>query len=108
MALRASEVTTLEVSTEIKDRIKRLNERLARYIPPRETWTPADEALYTPTDLFRVPLEEARGMQLRAIKHSFTRHYTLNQFYRSYCETRGFAPGDIRTYDDLEKIPLHP
>ena len=47
-------------------------------------------------------------MQLRAIKHTFTHHYNLNQFYRSYCETKGFAPEDIRTYDDLEKIPLLP
>ena len=43
-----SEVTNLEAPTEIKDRIKSLNERLARYIPPRETWTPAEEALFKP------------------------------------------------------------
>lgn len=98
----------LKASTEIKDRIESLNERLARYIPPRETWTPADEALYTPTDLLRVPLGEAQEMQLRAIKHTFTRHYTLNQFYRKYCERRGFAPEHIRTYDDLDNIPLLP
>ena len=98
----------METPTEVKDRIKRLNERLARYIPPRETWTPAEEALFKPIDLYRVPLEEARAMQLRAIKHAFTRHYKLNQFYRSYCEARGFTPEDIRTYDDLEKIPLVP
>ena len=91
---------------EIKDRIKRLNERLARYIPPRKTWTPAEEALFKPIDLYRVPLEEAGAMQLRAIKHTFTHHYTLNQFYRPYCKTRGVTPDDIRTYDDLEKIPL--
>jgi hypothetical protein len=41
-------VTNLEGRTEIKNRIKRLNERLARYIPPRETWTPAEEALFKP------------------------------------------------------------
>ena len=32
----------MEVRIDIGDRIKRLNELLARYIPPRETWTPAD------------------------------------------------------------------
>ncbi|MGZ4932587.1 MAG: LuxE/PaaK family acyltransferase [Halobacteriota archaeon] len=98
----------MEASTKIKDRIKRLDERLARYIPPRETWTPAEEALFVPLDLYRVPLEEARAMQLKAIKYAFTRHYTLNQFYRSYCETKGFTPENIRTYDDLEKVPLVP
>ena len=98
----------METPTEVKDRIKRLNERLARYIPPRETWTPAEEALFKPIDLYRVPVDEAQAMQLRAIKHTFTRHYKLNQFYRKYCEARGFTPEDIRTYDDLEKIPLVP
>jgi phenylacetate-coenzyme A ligase PaaK-like adenylate-forming protein len=93
---------------EIKDRIRIINERLARYIPPRNAWTPAEEALFTPVDLFRMPVDEARVMQLRAIKHTFTRHYKLNQFYRSFCKTEGFAPEDIRTYDDLEKIPLIP
>ncbi|MGZ4944069.1 MAG: hypothetical protein ACXV6K_07290, partial [Halobacteriota archaeon] len=96
----------MEASTGIEDRIKRLDERLARYIPPRETWTPADEALFVPTDLYRVPPDEARAMQLKAIRHTFARHYGLNQFYRSYCETRGVTPEDIRTYDDLERIPL--
>ncbi|HYA33323.1 MAG TPA: hypothetical protein VEG65_04945, partial [Candidatus Bathyarchaeia archaeon] len=76
--------------------------------PPRKTWTPAEEALFKPIDLYRVPLEEAGAMQLRAIKHTFTHHYTLNQFYRKYSETRGFTPEDIRTCDDLEKIPLIP
>ncbi|MGZ4944749.1 MAG: hypothetical protein ACXV6K_10780, partial [Halobacteriota archaeon] len=98
----------MEAPTEVKDRIKRLDARLARYIPPREAWTPADEALFVPTDLYRVPLDEARAMQLKAIRHTFARHYTLNQFYRSYCETRGVAPENIRTYDDLERIPLIP
>jgi long-chain-fatty-acid---luciferin-component ligase len=97
-----------DVPKEIVDRIKLLDQRLARYIPPRETWTPAEEALFKPIDLYRVPLEDAHAMQLRAIKHTFTRHYKLNQFYRTYCEARNFTPHDVRTYDDLEKIPLIP
>ncbi|HYC19995.1 MAG TPA: hypothetical protein VEF35_05180 [Candidatus Bathyarchaeia archaeon] len=105
-----TEDLTLKIGapTEMEDRIKRLNERLARYIPPRETWTPADEALRTPIDLFRVPVDEARKMQLRAIRYTFARHYKLNDFYHKYCEMRGVTPDDIRTYDDLEKIPLIP
>jgi hypothetical protein len=81
---------------------------LARYIPPRESWTPAEEALYGPTDLYRVPTDEARAMQFKAIKYAFTRHYTLNDFYHKYCEMRGVTPEDIKTHDDLEKIPLIP
>jgi len=101
-------LNTKTTSTEMEDRIKRLNERLARYIPPRETWTPADEALHKPIDLYRVPIDEAQAMQLSAIKYTFTRHYTLNDFYHKYCDMRGVTPDDVRTYDDLEKIPLIP
>jgi len=96
------------VRIDFEDRIKRLDERLARYIPPRETWTPAEEALHKPIDLYRVPVDEAQAMQLKAITYAFTRHYTLNDFYRKYCDMRGVTPDDVRTYDDLEKIPLIP
>ena len=77
---------------EIENRIKTLNERLSRYIPPRETWTPAEEALFKPIDPHSVPLEDARAMQLGAIKHTFTRHYKLNQFYRSVLRDEGLHP----------------
>ncbi|MGZ4940463.1 MAG: LuxE/PaaK family acyltransferase [Halobacteriota archaeon] len=95
--------------TQVQDRLHRLNERIGRsYVPPRETWTPAEEALYKPVNLLRVPVDEARVMQLKAIKYTFTRHYTLNRFYRRYCDTKGVTPDDVKTYDDLEKIPLVP
>ncbi|MGZ4904815.1 MAG: LuxE/PaaK family acyltransferase [Halobacteriota archaeon] len=88
--------------------IAKLNERLARYVPPRETWTPAEEAVFKPTDLFRVPLHEAQQMQLKAIKHAFSHQYHHNAFYRKYCTMREITPGDIETYDDLYTIPLIP
>ncbi|MGZ4862148.1 MAG: LuxE/PaaK family acyltransferase [Halobacteriota archaeon] len=94
--------------TSIKDRIKILDERLSGYIPPRETWTPADEALRLPIDLYRVPVDEARAMQLRALKHAFSHHYKLSDFYSKYCDMRGITPDDIKSYDDLEKIPMIP
>lgn len=94
--------------TEIERRLKQLNERLGSYIPPRETWTSVDEAIYPPLDLLRVPPGEAGAMQLKAIKYTFTHHYTLNGFYRRYCEAKGVTPDDIKTNDDLEKIPIIP
>jgi hypothetical protein len=112
---------TMEVAKEVEDqtikmdaatnvglRVAKLNHSLARYIPPRETWSPADEALYGPTDLYRVPIDEAAAMQLKAIKYAFTRHYEGNGFYHEYCKTRGVSPSDIKTNDDLLKIPLIP
>jgi len=81
---------------------------MAKYIPPRAAWTPVDEALYGPPDLFRVPLPEARDLQLRSIRHAFAHHYAGNRVYRAFCRERGFAPEDIRTVADLERIPLIP
>ena len=98
----------METSTEIKHQIERLNQRLARYIPPRATWAPAEEALFYPSDFLRVPADQARATQLKSIKHAFSRHYTLNSFYRKYCDERGVTPDNIKAYDDLEKIPLIP
>jgi hypothetical protein len=93
-------------SIDIKDRTRNLNEHLARYVPPRETWTPAEEALYKPVDLFNVPLDEAQTMQMKAIKSAFVHHYNNNEFYHKFCTTRGVSPPDVNTVDDLLKIPL--
>jgi phenylacetate-coenzyme A ligase PaaK-like adenylate-forming protein len=93
---------------EIEDQIERLNERLARWIPPGDTWTPAEEAVFNISDILRVPVDQARATQLKSIKYEFSRHYNLNDFYHTYCEEQGVSPDDIKTYDDLEKIPLIP
>ena len=108
-AIEAQEQTLrIDAPAEVGLRVAKLNERLARYIPPREMWTPVDEALFGPIDLYRVPVEEAQAMQLKAITYAFTRHYNNNSFYHEYCTTRGVSPSDIKTVDDLFKIPLIP
>ena len=91
-----------------KDKVRRLDERLAHYIPSRDAWTPADESLFKPVDLYRVPVEEAREIQLKAIKFTFINHYNNNYFYHKYCKERTIHPDDIRTVDDFDKIPLIP
>jgi long-chain-fatty-acid---luciferin-component ligase len=101
-------VTSIGASVEIEKRSRLINEKLANYIPPRERWTPVDEAVYEPTDLYRVPVDKAQEMQLKSVKYAFTRHYTYNHFYRQYCEMSGITPDDLKTSDDLEKIPLLP
>ena len=108
-AIEAQEQTLrIDAPAEVGLRVAKLNERLARYIPPREMWTPVDEALFGPIDLYRVPLEDAQTMQLKAITYAFTRHYNNNSFYYEYCTTQGVSPSDIKTVDDLFKIPLIP
>jgi long-chain-fatty-acid---luciferin-component ligase len=93
---------------EIEERLKRLNERIGHLIPPQNTWTPSDEAVFKPVDLLAVPREEAQAMRFKAVRYAFTRHYTLNRFYHTYCDRMGVAPDDLKTDDDLAKIPLIP
>jgi long-chain-fatty-acid---luciferin-component ligase len=98
----------IEPAEDAESTRRKLNERIAHYIPPRDAWNLADEAVFKPADLYRVPLEEARDMQLKAIKFTFAHHYRNNDFYHRYCEMRNVSPDDIRTVDDLDKIPLIP
>jgi hypothetical protein len=99
---------SMALAQDVISTVMTLDELLIPYIPPRDTWNPADKALYEPADLFRVPVEEAHDMQLKAIKFTFTHHYTNNDFYRRYCEMRNVRPDDIKTVDDLDTIPLIP
>jgi hypothetical protein len=85
-----------------------LNRLIAPYIPPKDAWSPVDAAIYPVGDPYRVPLEEARSMQLEALKFSFARHYNYNHFYRKYCKMVNVSPDDIETGADLDKIPLIP
>src|SRR5659263_119344 len=103
-----SQTSGMDAPTDVALRVGELNKRLARYVPQRDTWTPAEEALHKPIDLFRVPLAEAEAMQLKAIKYAFTNHYNNSGFYHKYCTTRDISPSDINTTDDFDKIPLIP
>jgi long-chain-fatty-acid---luciferin-component ligase len=88
--------------------IRHFNEKVRNYFPSPGEWTPVDDALFTPDDLFRIPLDEAQQMQLAAIQFSFTHHYRNNEFYRNYCEKHKVSPADIKISADLTKIPLIP
>jgi hypothetical protein len=81
---------------------------MKKYIPSQEVWTPVDDALYTPVDLFRIPLKDAAEMQWKSILYAFSYHYNNNSVYQHFCKERGVSPSDIKTVDDLVKIPLIP
>ncbi|MCX6664100.1 MAG: hypothetical protein NTZ75_07620 [Euryarchaeota archaeon] len=93
---------------DYQEYIKRFDGYLKKYIPSKDAWTPVDDALYTPPNLFRIPLKEAYEMQLKSIKYTFLHQYTDNKFYQNFCKERNFSPDDIKTLDDLDKIPLIP
>ena len=99
--------TTMEQPT-FDAYIKKFDDYLQKYFPPKDAWTPADEAVYKPADLYRIPLKEAAEMQLRSLKWTFNYQYTNNAMYRNFCKDRNISPSDIKTNDDLVKIPMIP
>lgn len=58
--------------------------------------------------LFREPIEVQEKEKFEAIKKSFSFHYEKNEYYRRLCEASGFACDDLKSVDDLIKIPLIP
>jgi phenylacetate-coenzyme A ligase PaaK-like adenylate-forming protein len=86
----------------------RFEARLTQYIPSRHAWTPVEEALHSPRDLFRLPVAEAEALHLEAIRYAFTHHYTHNTMYRRFCDGHGLSPAAIKAPEDLERIPLIP
>jgi len=85
-----------------------LREKMEKYIPPRDQWTPVDEALYGVNDTYNVEPKQAKKLREDAIRYSFKHHYENNRFYHEYCKKRGVEPDDIKTDEDFDKIPLIP
>jgi hypothetical protein len=83
-----------------------LDNQLKKYLPQPNT--PLYDALVKPKDLFRVPLREAEQLQLACIKQAFIHNYNNSKFYHKFCAERGITPDDIKTNQDLTKIPLIP
>jgi len=86
--------------------IEKLDQKIKKYIPQKDT--PLYESLHQPKDIFRIPLEKAEQMQYKTIKHAFIHHYNNNKFYHNFCKEHNITPDDIKTTEDLTKIPLIP
>lgn len=78
-----------------------------QFIPPQNQWTPVDKALYNNTTFFK-NYQKFQPLMLPAIQHSFKHHYNNNTLYHSLCETCDIKPTDIKTQEDIQKIPLLP
>ena len=62
-----------------------------KYITPKDKWTPVDEAIFKPRYLYRIPIKEAKDMQLKSIKYSFKHHYENNEFYNNFCKEHNIS-----------------
>ncbi|MEF8879745.1 MAG: hypothetical protein V5A64_05070 [Candidatus Thermoplasmatota archaeon] len=88
--------------------IKKFNEQVKEYIPPKNKWTPVDEATYGPKNIYNVPTEKAQKLQFKAIKYQFKNHYNNNEVYHKFCKEKNFTPDKLKNFEDLEKIPMLP
>lgn len=86
--------------------IKKFDERVKDYIPPEKEWDAPEAAVYGVKDPYNVPLEKAKEFQFKAVKFQFKRHYEKNRFYRELCKSQNIQPDNIKSYSDLDKIPL--
>lgn len=88
--------------------IKKFDNLVQDYIPPRNNWTPADQAVYQPKNYFTIQIKEAQELKFKAIKYQFKRHFKQNRMYHGFCKEMKITDNDIKSYEDLEKIPLIP
>jgi hypothetical protein len=84
-----------------------MTERLNKFIPPKEQWTPVDTALHAPKTFF-LDYSKAQEYLLPAIRHTFKHHFENNFLYHRVCEANGVTPEAITSKKDLKKIPLLP
>ena len=83
--------------------MSKLNEEF--YIPSHK-WMEVDKLIYGLDDYFSYDARKVREMQFKALKEAFYHHYSNNLFYHNYCKENGVEPGDIKSMDDMHKIPL--
>jgi long-chain-fatty-acid---luciferin-component ligase len=88
--------------THLKDTLHEL------FYVPEESWETVDHLIYGLDDYHAYHPEKIAEMRLRAIREAFAHHYENNLFYQKLCKERDVTPADIKTEDDLHKIPLIP
>lgn len=53
-----------------------------------------------------MPVEDLKAMQLRLLQDLVKRTYRDSEFYRKRMDEKGVKPEDIRTLDDIRKLPF--
>jgi phenylacetate-coenzyme A ligase PaaK-like adenylate-forming protein len=96
------------LNKEFNEYIKKFDNLVQKYIPPKKDWTPPDDAIYGKKNLYCIPLKEAKELQFKAIKYQFKNQFENNKMYHGFCKEMNKSPSDIKKYEDLEKIPLVP
>ena len=64
-----------------------------------------DENTYWNPILETMPREKLRRLQVKKFKRIFEWAYNNSPFYKKLYKDAGMEPGDIKTYDDIKKVP---
>lgn len=59
-------------------------------------------------DIYNLEYNNIKEIQFSLIQSNFKYHYDENEFYRNSCIEKNISPSDIKTFEDLIKIPLIP
>ncbi len=65
----------------------------------------ADNDIYWNPILETLPREKLRVLQLKKFQRIFKWAYDNSPFYREFYGNAGIEPGDIKTFDDIRKVP---
>jgi len=84
-----------------------IQKALNKFIPPKDTFSPVEKALFAPKSFFG-DYQKTQELMLPAVKYSFKHHYDNNVLYRRVCDLNGVTPDKIKSKDDFNKIPLLP
>jgi long-chain-fatty-acid---luciferin-component ligase len=57
-------------------------------------------------DPWKLSEAERKDLLVRSIAEAAEFHYANNPVWRKLCDSRNFSPGEIKTYDDLKRIPV--
>jgi len=92
---------------KIKTELLELNKRFEKLITPKESWNPVEKALFAP-DSFFSNYEKNQDLLFKAIKYRFKQHFDNNSLYHRLCEINKITPDNIKSMNDIKKIPLVP
>jgi hypothetical protein len=81
--------------------------RVKKFIPAKENWTPIDKALFTQKSYFN-DYQKTLDLTYEAIKFSFDHHFKNNTLYHRLCEVNNISPESIKLNEDFNKLPLLP
>ncbi len=70
------------------------------------TWNSAPGGFHPESSLDYLPLPQLRDLQLRRLRASVGRAYDHVELFRKRMEERGLTPGDLRSLDDLSRLPF--